>query len=93
MWVVVYVNEGMDQGHVYLSRELADDEIMDERRFADEVARTYDQTIDTSDGYIPNCCGDLRVEFLDYEPRIERERYLGSVRIWSGESFYFARSE
>lgn len=98
MHVIVYVNEGPDQGLVYLNRALADDEIMDLRALADEVAASRDSEIDDSDGYIPNCCGDIRVEFLDHEPRVETDRdgcqrYLGSVCIWSGESFYFKRED
>lgn len=91
MFVIVYCNEGHDSGFVYLNRELGDDEIMDERTFADEVARTLGQEIDASPGHIMNCCGDLSVEFLDHEPDVIDERYQGSTRIWSGESFYFAR--
>jgi hypothetical protein len=91
MHVIIYCNEGMDQGHVYLARELADDELMDERRFADQVADMFECEIDESGGHIPNCCGDLRVEFLNGEPNIVGERYQGSVCIWSGESFYFKR--
>lgn len=97
MNVIVYANEGMDQGYVYLNRALADDEVMDERKFADEVAAQLDREIDNSDGHIPNCCGDIRVEFIDHEPNIERDthndcdRYQGSTCIWSGESFYFKR--
>lgn len=97
MYVIVYCNEGMDQGLVYLCRALADDEIMSERKFADEIAAQYDRTIAEPDGYIMNCFGDLRVEFTDHEPKIERDthndcdRYLGSTVIWSGESFYFER--
>lgn len=89
MWVIVYCNEGYDSGLVYLCRALADDEIMSERAFADEIARQYDREIDDSPGYILNCSGDLRVEFTDHEPNVIDERYQGSVRIWSGESFYF----
>jgi hypothetical protein len=89
MRVIVYANEGWDQGLVYLYRALDDDEIMDARRFADEVARSRDMEIDESDGYILNCSGDLRVEFIEHEPNIVNERYQGSVCIWSGESFYF----
>ncbi len=91
MFVIVYCNEGFSSGYVYLCRELADDEIMCERTFADQVAATYDQTIAESDGYIPNCSGDLRVEFMDHEPKIVNERFQGATRIWSGESFYFER--
>lgn len=97
MHVIVYANEGMDQGYVYLTRELGDDEELDERTFADQVASMLDREIDESDGYIPDCCGDIRVEFLDGAPAIERDerndcdRYQGSVCIWSGESYYFKR--
>lgn len=93
MRVIVYVNEGFDSGCVLLDRELADDEIMDERVFADQIAKDRDSEIDDSDGYIPNCCGDIRVEFIDHEPNIVDERYQGSVCIWSGESYYFKRGD
>ncbi len=93
MHVIVYANEGYDQGMVYLCRALADDEIMDERKFADEIARQYDRTIDDSDGYIPNCCGDLRVEFMEHVPNVIGERFQGATCIWSGESFYFSRED
>ncbi len=91
MHVIVYANEGMDQGYVYLNRPLSDDEIMNERRFADEVANMLESDIDDSPGHIPNCCGDIRVEFVDHEPNVVDERYQGTTRIWSGESFYFKR--
>lgn len=91
MHVVVYCNEGPDAGLVYLSRALADDEVMSERRFADEVAGNLGLDIDESNGHIPNCCGDIRVEFIDHEPSMDGERYQGSVCIWSGESYYFER--
>ena len=93
MFVIVYCNEGFDSGYVYLCRALADDEIMDERHFADEIARQHDREIDTSDGCIPNCSGDLRVEFMDSEPNVVDECFQGATRIWSGESFYFKRED
>lgn len=99
MYVIVYCNGGMEQGTVYLRRALADDEILDERKFADEIAAQFDREIDESDGDIMNCFGDIRVEFTDHEPAIEhdarndRDLYLGSTCIWSGESFYFKREE
>lgn len=93
MWVIVYANEGWDQGLVYLCRKLSDDETMDERRFADEIARSYDREIDESPGYIPNCSGDIRVEFMEHEPRVIDERFQGATCIWSGESFYFKRED
>ncbi len=91
MWVIVYCNEGWDAGLVYLCRKLADEEILNERTFADQIARQNDREIAESSGYIPNCCGDLRVEFMDHEPKIENERFQGATRIWSGASFYFER--
>lgn len=93
MWVIGYAPEGWDAGTVYLCRKLSDDETMSEERFADEIARSIGLEIDASDGYIPNCCGDLRVEFMEHEPRVIDERFQGATCIWSGESFYFKREE
>lgn len=81
MYVVVYSPATEE---VYLERELGDDEVMDERVFADQVADMFCAEIDDSDGYIPNCCGDIRVEF---RPDLNNSWY-----IWSGESFYFKRA-
>lgn len=89
MYVIVYCNEGPDQGYVHLTRALADDEFLNERACADEVANHLGTRIAAPDGYILNCCGDIRVEFIDHEPSIIDERYQGSVCIWSGQSFYF----
>ena len=80
MFVVVYSPE---TGETLYQRELADDEVMDERVFADLIADEYGTEIDDSDGWIPNCSGDIRVEF--------REDPANDVIIWSGESFYFKR--
>lgn len=79
MHVVVYSPE---TNEILLSRELGDDEIMDEIIFAREVADSLGQIVDESDnGYIPNCSGDIRVEF--------RRDPGNDVCIYSGESFYF----
>jgi hypothetical protein len=78
MTVVVY-SPSTDE--IYLQRELGDEEIMDARVFADQVADEFCAEIDDSDGYIPNCCGDIRVEF--------RPDPDNPTHIWSGESFYF----
>lgn len=80
MFVVVY-NPQTDE--TLYQRRLGPYEKMDERKFADLVAEMYDAEIDESNGYIPNCSGDIRVEF---RPRRDK----GTV-IWSGESFYFKR--
>lgn len=77
MHVVVYCP---NTGDTFLERELAGDEVMDARTFADEVADQYGTEIDDSDGFIPNCSGDIRVEF--------REDPTNPLHIWSGESFY-----
>ena len=82
MYVVVY-SPSTDE--IYLERELADDEIMDERVFAGQVADMFGVDIDESDGWIPNCSGDIRVEF---RPDLDNPTH-----IWSGESFYFKRDE
>jgi hypothetical protein len=88
--VIVYCNEGPDSGMVYMTRELADEELLVARTFANQVADSLGLEIAAPSGHIPNCCGDLRVEFIDHEPWIVGERYQGSVVIWSGESYYFA---
>jgi hypothetical protein len=82
MHVIVYSPE---TGEEYLSRELAPDEIMNERTFADEIADAYGVEIADPDGWIPNCSGDIRVEF--------RPDPANPVHIWSGESFYFKRED
>lgn len=93
MHVIVYVNEGPDQGYVHLNRALGDDEKLDERAFAEQVAKGLDSALAEPDGYIVNCSGDIRVEFTDHEPNVIDDRYQGSTVIWSGESFYFARED
>lgn len=73
--------EDPSSGTIEYQRELGPDEVMDARTFADQYAESLGVEIDESDGYIPNCCGDIRVEF--------REDPANSVHIWSGQSFYF----
>ena len=78
MYVKAYNPES---GQVYLLRELAGDEIMDAQAFADQIAQDYfGAEINASSGFVPNCCGDIRVEFL-YVPE-------SAWRVWTGESFY-----
>ncbi len=91
MHVIVYCNEGPDAGLVYLTRELGGEELLVARTFADQVAHDFCVDIAEPSGHIPNCCGDIRVEFLDHAPNVVDERYQGSTRIWSGESYYFAQ--
>jgi len=69
-------------GETLFCRRMAPRERLDARKFAHEIAGMYDCTIAEPDGHIPNCCGDIRVEF--------RPRRDDPVCIWSGESFYFA---
>ena len=90
MYVVVYCNEGPDSGTVYYLKKLSENEPMAERAFAERVAGSLGYDLAEENGYIPNCCGDIRVEFVDHEPSIVGERYQGSTRIWSGRSYYFA---
>lgn len=86
MWVVVESPEG-EEVH---RRELTH-EIMDERAFAEKYASAIGLEISPascSHGcacLVPSGCGDLRVEFRD-DPD-------NSVRIWSGESFFFKRED
>jgi hypothetical protein len=80
MFVVVY---NPQTSETLYQRRMGPYEKLDERKFADLVAEMYDAEIDEADGTIPNCCGDIRVEF---RPRRDIEWH-----IWSGESFYFKR--
>jgi len=81
--VVVYIPEGPSQGEVLLQRPVDPDEAMDARAIAQEVADEQEQELSQDDGHIPNCSGDLRVEF--------RRDPDNAVAIYSGESFYFRR--
>ena len=78
MFVVIYEPPS---GIVLYSRQLQHDELLDERSFADYIAAAYDRQISNAKGYIPNCGGDIRVEF--------REDPNDGTVIRSEESFYF----
>lgn len=91
MYVIVYCNEGLESGMVYYTQKLAEDERMDADSFAARVAGSLGLELAPRTGYIPNCCGDMRVEFVDHEPNVIAERYQGSTCIWSGESYYLSR--
>ena len=82
--VVVSINEGPSQGLILLQRPLADNDALDLRAVADEVAQSRGQTIDEKEGKVPDCAGDIRVEFR-HDPD-------NTVSIFSGRSFYFARA-
>lgn len=94
MHVVIYHPEGPDEGYVLMTRELGDDEILDERAFADRWAEQMDCTIVDPNGDIPDGSGDLCVEFIDGPPNLDRNEgrgydiYLPPVCIWSSECFY-----
>lgn len=90
MHVIVYCPEGPDAGTVYLNRKLDDQETLNARRIAERVAASLGFELAKPTGHIHNNAGDIRVEFLDGEPNVVDERYQGSIRIWSGESYYFA---
>ena len=78
MFVVIYEPP---TGIVLYSRQLQHDELLDERSFADYIAAAYDRQISNTKSYIPDCGGDIRVEF--------REDPNDGTVVWSGESFYF----
>lgn len=82
MFVTVY---RPDDGAIEMQRRMGPHEIMDARKFANKVADMCEAEIDDSDGYIPSCSGDIRVEF--HQHKFNRDV------IWSGESFYFKREE
>ncbi len=83
MFVVVYEPENGD--NVLFQRRMGPNEKMDARKFADQIAEQFEAEIDESDGHIPNCSGDIRVEF--------RPRRDVAWHIWSGQSFYFKRED
>jgi hypothetical protein len=97
MHVIVYANQGMDQGMVMLQRKLKGTDIINARLYADMVADERDASIDESDGHVLSCSGDIRVVFTDFKvrTRVDADGYRWvadyPTRIWSGESFYFAR--
>lgn len=80
MFVVVYSPSTNER---YLCRRMGPYEKMDLDKFARQVADEFDAEIDDSDGHIPSCSGDIRVEF---RPRRDVEWH-----IWSGQSYYFKR--
>jgi len=82
MWVVVYNPETNEE---YLRRTVGEHEHLDTLAIAQSIAEECDQLIAEPDGHIPNCCGDIRVEF--------RRDPDNDVCIWSGESFYFKRED
>jgi hypothetical protein len=82
MFVYIYAPESDE---LIFTRRMGPHEKMDARKFADKIADDYGTSISDASGHIPNCCGDIRVEF---RPR----RDNGTV-IWSGESFYFEQGE
>jgi len=77
MFVIVY-NPTTDD--IYYQRRMAPNEKLNLRKFADLVASEFDAEIDTADGHIPNCSGDLRVEFRPYRDK--------AWHIWDGQSYY-----
>lgn len=81
MWLIIFRPECGDE--IEVRRKLGPDEPIDAehhaREWCDNAGVELDDDFDS--GYIPNCCGDLRVEFRD-DPD-------NSVHIWTGQSFYF----
>lgn len=64
MFVHVY---NPQSGHTYLLRRMGRKEVMNARKFADDIAVEHDTVIDDSGGHIPSCSGDLRVEFRQFK--------------------------
>ena len=83
MFVVVYEPENGDA--VLYQRRMGPNEKLDLDRFAKLVADMFDADLDESDGHIPNCCGDMRVEFRPYRDN--------AFHIWTGRSYYFKRED
>ena len=95
IWVIAYSNEGMCQGMVYYWSLLNGNDILDPDIYANKVANAMDVELAKESGYIPNSCGDMRVEFWFEKPKFNINsdnsksvaRY--PVHIWSGKSYYF----
>ena len=81
MFVVIYQPENGDA--VIYQRRMGPNEKLDLDRFAAMAADMCDAEIDNRSGHIPNCSGDIRVEF--------RPRRDVAWHIWTGQSYYFKR--
>lgn len=84
-WVVVITD--VQSGQEMARYELKRHDTTDERHWADEYAESCDMEIDDSDGYIPNCSGDIHVTVYSHPDDI------GGGLCWSSESFYFKPEE
>lgn len=80
MFVIAYNPETSEQ---FMTRRMGINEKMDEDVIAARIAASVGASLDTSGGYIPNCCGDLRIEF---RPSLKNETH-----IWGGKNFFFKR--
>ena len=78
MWLIIECPVGEEVAR----RQLPEDYVLDEDIYATQYADMIGVSLATNDGYIPDCCGDLRIEF--------REDPDNTVHIWSGQSYYFA---
>ena len=81
-WMVAYNPE---TGEELARIQWPDSEPMDTRAAAENIAASLGVSLSDENGFIPNCCGDLRIEF--------RRDPDNSAVIYTGESFYFERSE
>ena len=82
--VVVFIPTGPQAGEVLLQQPMESSDPMDARHWAQHVADAQERELSETDGHIPNCAGDIRVEF--------RRDPDNAVVIFSGESFYFAEA-
>jgi hypothetical protein len=83
MFVVIYQPENNDR--VIYQRRMGPNEKLDLDRFALIGAIECEAELDTANGHIPNCCGDIRVEFRPHRDN--------GLHIWSGQSYYFKRED
>ena len=79
MFVVIYEPENNDR--IIYQRRISPTEKLDLDRFALIGAILCEAELSKADGHIPNCSGDMRVEF--------RPRRDVCWHIWSGKSYYF----
>lgn len=84
-WVAVVTDQ--QSGQEIARYKLKRHDTTDERHWADVCAESCGMEIDDSDGYIPNCSGDICVTVYRHPDDV------GGVSCWSSECFYFKRED
>lgn len=77
MFVII---EDPSTREILMQRELQGDELLDCELYAKEYADSIGYELDETDGFIPACAGDFRVELLE-DPE-------NRVHLWTSQGFY-----